>query len=283
MPVARGSHRAAAPLPGRPVAGWRRTLRFWISRIVAGLLVRAYVRLRVEGKEHVPATPVLYCANHLGWVDPIFLIAALPTRPRFALFGPKEEDMAAGGRNRLMTWTGLAVPYKPGKNDLLDTTRRVQAVFDAGWSLGIFGEGRIHRGERELLPLSEGAAYFALRAGVPIVPVAINGTSRLGFGHPVRVRFGEPLTATGRPTREAVEALTDRLSAAILGLVADFPDPPASGRFGRWLTEVFNDWEVAEATAPPTRSSATSASGPEPLVTTEPLAAIEPPASPPAG
>ena len=80
-----------------------------------------------------------------------------------------------------MSWTGLPVPYKPGKNDLLDTTRRVQAVFDAGWSLAIAGEGRIHRGERELLPLSDGAAYFALRAGVPIVPLAINGTSWLAL------------------------------------------------------------------------------------------------------
>jgi 1-acyl-sn-glycerol-3-phosphate acyltransferase len=179
-----------------------------------------------------------------------------------------------------MTWTGMAVPYKPGKNDLLDTTRRVQAVFDAGWSLGIFGEGRIHRGERELLPLSEGAAYFALRARVPIVPVAINGTSQLGFGHPVRVRFGEPLEATGRPTREAVEALTERLSAAILDLVADFPDPPSSGRFGRWLTEVFNDWEVAEATAPPIRSSAPRDRGDgRPGSSTS----SEPPARPPGG
>jgi len=262
MPAAPASRRDPSPLPGRPIAGWRRALRFWISRLVARILVRAYVRLRIEGREHVPGTPVLYCANHLGWVDPVILIAALPARPRFALFGPKEEDMASGGRNRLMSWTGMAVPYKPGKNDLLDTTRRVQAVFDAGWSLGIFGEGRIHRGERELLPLSEGAAYFALRARVPIVPVAINGTSGLGFGHRVRVRFGAPLEAAGRPTREAVESLTDQLTESIRRLVADFPDPPPAGPFGRWLTGAFNDWDAAEATAPPVRSSRTASEPP---------------------
>jgi 1-acyl-sn-glycerol-3-phosphate acyltransferase len=262
MPDAPGRRRDPAPLPGRPIAGWRRTARFSISRLVAGLLVRGYLRLRIEGRERLPETPVLYCSNHLDWADPIVLIAALPARPRFALFGPKEADMGAGGRNRLMTWTGMAVPYRPGKDDLLDTTRRVQAVFDAGWSLGIFAEGRIHRGERALLPLSEGAAYFALRARVPIVPVAINGTSRLGFGHRVRVRFGEPLHTSGRPTREAVEALTERVSSAILELVADFPDPPPSGRFGRWLTEVFNDWEAADATPAPIRSSRPSTDGP---------------------
>ena len=56
-------------------------------------------------------------------------------------------------------------------------------------------------GERDLLPLSEGAAYFALRSGVPLVPIAINGTSWLRFGSRVRVRVGEPLAAdrTARP------------------------------------------------------------------------------------
>ena len=56
-----------------------------------------------------------------------------------------------------------AIPYKPAKSDMIDTTRRVQRVLDAGWAIAIAGEGRIHRGERELLPLAEGTAYFALR------------------------------------------------------------------------------------------------------------------------
>jgi hypothetical protein len=36
--------------------------------------------------------------------------------------------------------------------------------------------------------------------------------------------------------------MTDATAAALRALVADFPDPPEPGRFGRWLTEVFNDW-----------------------------------------
>ena len=80
--------------------------------------------------------------------------------------------MGMGGRNRLMYWTGTAIPYKPGKNDLLDATRRVGAVLATGSVVAIAGEGRIHVRETELLPLSEGAAYFALRSGVPLVPIA---------------------------------------------------------------------------------------------------------------
>jgi 1-acyl-sn-glycerol-3-phosphate acyltransferase len=232
--------RAPAPLPGAPASQLRRTIRDLFWRGLAHIVVRAVVRLKVEGSR--PNTPVLYCFNHMNWADPIILMAVLPWRPRFAIFGPKEADMMVGGRNRLMRWSGLTVPYKPGMNDLLDTTRRVQAVFGAGWSLAIAGEGRIHRGERELLPLDDGAAYFALRAGVPIVPLAINGTSWLAFGRRVRVRFGEPIPVSGRPTREAIARLTARTSDALRALVADFPDPPPPGPFGRWLTERFNDW-----------------------------------------
>ena len=220
----------------------RRRVRIALTRLFCGLAVRAVLRLRVEGRAHLPAGPALLCFSHQSWLDPMILLAALPWRPDFALFGPKEEDMGVGGRNRLMTWTGLAVPYKPGRNDLIDTTRRVQAVFDAGWSLAIAGEGRIHVGERELLPLNEGAAYFALRAGVPIVPVAINGTGWLAFGRTVRVRIGVPIPVDGRPTRERIEALTAATADALRRLVADFPDRPPPGRFWRAVTERFNDW-----------------------------------------
>jgi hypothetical protein len=68
----------------------------------------------------------------------------LPLRPRLFFFGPKEEDMTAGGRNRLIHWSGMTVPFTPGKQDLLRTTRRVAAVFASGGVLAIAGEGRIH-------------------------------------------------------------------------------------------------------------------------------------------
>lgn len=220
----------------------RRRARIVLTRLVCGAIVRCLFRLRVEGREHLPRTPALLCFTHQNWADPIVVLAALPWTPDVALFGPKEEDMSVGGRNRLMSWTGLAIPYKPGKNDLIETTRRVQAVFDAGWSLAIAGEGRIHPGERVVLPLNEGAAYFALRASVPLVPVAINGTSWLAFGRRIRVRIGRPIERSGRPTREAVAELTAAAHATLVELVSDFPDQPPPGRFWRWVTERFNEW-----------------------------------------
>jgi len=204
--------------------------------------MRLLFRLRVEGREHLPAGPAVLCFNHQSWVDPFLLYATLPLQPRTYFFGPREEDLRAGARNRLMYWTGTPVPFKPAKTDLLETTRRVQAVFDAGGVLAIAGEGRIHVGERALLPLQDGPAFFAMRSGVPIIPIALNGLSWLDFRRRLRVRVGAPIEVPGRPTAEAIRALTDQITTALLALIADAPDVPAPGRFGYWLTERFNDW-----------------------------------------
>jgi 1-acyl-sn-glycerol-3-phosphate acyltransferase len=236
------THSTRGRLPGPPISPLRRTIRYWSSRALVAVLARAYLRVRLEDRDRLPPGPAIYCFNHLSWADPFALMAALPFRPRLWFFGPKEEDMATGGRNRLMSWTGTAIPYRPGKNDLLDATRRVGAVIESGSVVAIAGEGRIHVRESELLPLSEGAAYFALRSGVPLVPIAINGTSWLRFGRQVRVRVGEPIPITGRPTREAVTEATVRLTAALRDLVSDAPELDEPGRIGRWVTEFFNDW-----------------------------------------
>jgi 1-acyl-sn-glycerol-3-phosphate acyltransferase len=222
--------------------GLRSRLRYRVTRAVSAILVRAVFRLRVEGRERLPVGPAVLVFNHLNWADPFVVMAALPWFPRLSFFGPKEEDMRVGTRNRLMAWSGAAIPYRPAKDDLLDATRRVAAVLRGGEWLAIAGEGRIHAGERDLLPLSDGPAFFALRVGVPLVPVAVNGTSWLGVGRRVRVRVGEPIPVGGRANREAVDGLTSAASAALLALVADASEPGPPGPFGRWLTERFNDW-----------------------------------------
>ena len=224
-------------------------IRYWVSRAVAWIVARAYLRPRLEGRERLPDRPAIYCFNHMNWMDPFVLMATLPMKPRLYFFGPKEEDMAVGPRNRIMNWTCATVPYRPGKNDLLEATRRVSAVLASGGVLAIAGEGRIHASEHDLLRLEEGPAYFALRSGVLLVPIAISGTSWLKLGRRIRVVVGEPIEVTGRPRREAVDELTARCWTALHALVADRPDFPPPGPVGRWVTEVFNDWPEGERPA----------------------------------
>jgi 1-acyl-sn-glycerol-3-phosphate acyltransferase len=226
----------------RPLHPLRQTIRYRLSRLAAGAVARAWMRLECEGFERLPGGPAIYCFNHLSWSDPFVLMATLPMRPRLSFFGPREEDMEVGGRNRLMNWTGATIPYKPGKNDLLEATRRVGAVLGAGGIVAIAGEGRIGALESAVLPLNDGPAYFALRSRVPVVPIAVNGTSWLRFGGRVRVRVGEPIVGVGRPDRAAVSALTAALQASLGALVADAPEPDRRGRSAAWLTERFNEW-----------------------------------------
>ena len=244
--IDRGRTTPAAAKTLHPV---RRTLRTWLTRVVSWVVVRGYLRLRLEGRGRLPGTPAIYCFNHLNWADPFLLMAILPMRPRLTFFGPMEEDMSVGGRNRLMTWTGATIPYRPGKRDLMTATRLVHAAIAAGGVVAIAGEGRIQPFESQLRPLNEGAAYFALREQVPLVPVAIHGTSWLGFGRRIRVVVGEPLVPAGRPSREHVDALTARCWSALHELVRHAPERTRPGPVGRWITERFNEWPEGDRTA----------------------------------
>ncbi len=258
----RASASGADPIPGRrddrlhvqapPRPLWRYRL---IGRVLR-ILTRTYSRLILEGAELLPSGASIICFSHQNWADPFFVISALPAAPRTHFFGPEQSDMSRGVRNRLMRWGGVAVPYRPGGRGLLAATRRVEDLLAAGDFVAIAGEGRIHSGESVILPLLEGPAYMALRSGVPLVPVAVNGTSWLGFRRRVRVRIGRPIMPVGetprRPRAETVQALSAEARASLLLLVADFPDPPRSRWIGGRLTELFNDWpEGARPPVPP--------------------------------
>jgi 1-acyl-sn-glycerol-3-phosphate acyltransferase len=239
------SARAEAQSRPDPLGGIhpiRRTIRYYLSRVVVSIVTRAWLRFDVEGRERLPGGSAIYAFNHLSWVDPFVLMATLPLRPRLSFFGPREEDMRTGGRNRLMLWTGSAIPYRPGKNDLLEATRRVGGVIAKGGVLAIAGEGRIGAIEDRLLPLNDGPAYFALRSKVPLVPIAINGTSWLPFGARVRVRVGEPIPAAARPDRAAVDAMTATLADRLQRMVDGAGAPRREGRVAAWMTERFNEW-----------------------------------------
>jgi 1-acyl-sn-glycerol-3-phosphate acyltransferase len=121
-----------------------------------------------------------------------------------------------------------------------------------GYILGIAGEGRLSDKEGDIVPLHDGAAFFALRAGVPIVPVAVIGTRWLSFGKTVRLRIGPAIPTAGRRAdRATVADVTGQLDRAFDDLLAGVAEEPPPGPFGRWLTDVFAErpWLTEQAKA----------------------------------
>jgi 1-acyl-sn-glycerol-3-phosphate acyltransferase len=251
-----------------PLPAWRRTLRYQFMRSVLWLLLHAWFRFRREGFAGLPEGPYVVCINHPGWLDPMVVYAVWPARSRVYIYGPKEENMQLGGRNRLISWLGNAVPFDPAKARLLTSAKRALAVLEAGRVLVVAGEGRLTEDEDVVLPLNEGPAFFALHAHVPLVPVAINGTRWIRWGKTIRVRVGDPILTTGlRADRVTVRQLTDRLQAELGALVLGYPDQAVPGPVGRWLTDALADrpWrtEAAPGTGPAVAGGDETAGGPD--------------------
>jgi len=235
------------------LAPWRRSVRYHVARLAMRGLVGAYLRVRVTGREHLPAGPCVLCFNHLSWADPFVLYAIWPRHPRLYLYGPKEADLRVGRRNRLIGWLGTAVPFAPGKRNLLASARRAVEVLHAGHVLAIAGEGRLSEDEGVVLPIHVGVAFFAIRAVVPIVPVGLTGTRWLRFGGRVGVRFGQPLETVGLKADQAtLRTLSEVVRAALEALVAPPRQTAPAGPFGRWLTDAFADrpWRTDEPPQP---------------------------------
>jgi len=249
---------AARSLPRSDISEFQRSFRHWFARVLAAVVIRPYFRPELVGADRLPAGPAVYCFNHLSWLDPLLLLTVLPDRPWIYFYGPKEEDLSRGIKNRFLWWTSVVVPFSPRKDDLLTSVKWAQAVFDTGSPLAISGEGTIHVHEGDVLPLREGCAYLALRGGVPIVPIAITGTSWARFRSRLVVRIGEPIPTGERPTRQAIANLTARTWHALRAMVANDHDRPPPSRIERYFSDMFNDW------GPGGRAAATRVHGPDP-------------------
>jgi 1-acyl-sn-glycerol-3-phosphate acyltransferase len=184
-------------------------------RIGVGLMYGLW-RPRVLGAWRVPASgPVIFAVNHSHNIDGPMVMGVAPRPTHFlikkeAFIGPLDPFLLGIGQVKV-------------DRDTTDRTAITNAlgVLAGGGVLGIFPEGT--RGEGDFASLRAGLAYFAVRSGAPIVPVAVLGSSdkpgRLIKALPplrsrVDVVFGEPFEAgdgSGRRTRKALDEATGRI------------------------------------------------------------------------
>lgn len=184
-------------------------------RIGVGLMYGLW-RPRVLGAWKVPASgPVIFAVNHSHIVDGPMVIGVAPRASHFLV----KKEAFIGPLGRFMTRVGQ-IEVDRATADRTAITRAL-GVLENGGVLGIFPEGT--RGEGDFAALRAGLAYFAVRGGAPIVPVAVLGSSekrgRLIKALPplrsrVDVVFGDPFEAgdgSGRRTRKALDEATERI------------------------------------------------------------------------
>ncbi|MEV7079366.1 lysophospholipid acyltransferase family protein [Streptomyces sp. NPDC093516] len=184
-------------------------------RIGVGLMYGLW-KPRVLGSWKVPATgPVILAVNHSHNIDGPMVMGVAPRPTHFLI----KKEAFVGPLDPFLTGIGQLKVDR----DTTDRTAitRALGVLDSGGVLGIFPEGT--RGEGDFASLRAGLAYFAVRSGAPIVPVAVLGSSerpgRLIKALPplrsrVDVVFGEPFEAgdgSGRRTRKALDEATGRI------------------------------------------------------------------------
>jgi 1-acyl-sn-glycerol-3-phosphate acyltransferase len=184
-------------------------------RIGVGLMYGLW-KPRVLGAWRVPATgPVILAVNHSHNIDGPMVIGVAPRPSHFLI----KKEAFVGPLDPFLTGIGQL------KVDRHTTDRtaisRALGVLEQGGVLGIFPEGT--RGDGDFASLRAGLAYFAVRSGAPIVPVAVLGSSdRPGrlvkILPPLRSRvdvvFGDPFEAgdgSGRRTRKALDEATERI------------------------------------------------------------------------
>ncbi len=193
--------------------GYRIVWRFFRAMLVLGW------RLRVDGLEHLPSRgPFILTPNHASEIDPIVVSAALPFRVTYLAGQELDRFPLVFALLRLLN----PIFVRRGVGDV-GALKACLERLARGEVLVIFPEGGVV--QPGMGTLHEGAAFLAIRAQVPVVPMRLLGLARmlpLGARFPrlsrVRVLIGDPIPAPPRNGQSTSE-LNAQIRAALDGLL----------------------------------------------------------------
>jgi 1-acyl-sn-glycerol-3-phosphate acyltransferase len=202
-------------------------------RALTKVLVLSWLRIRVEGLENIPADgPCLLFANHQSAFDPLLVQGVCP-RPMATM--TKSTQFSSQPFRWVLT-TCEAFPTRRYRVDA-QAIRILLRNLERGAIVCLYPEGE-RSWDGRLQPLRPGAVRIALKAGVPVIPVGIEGMfdvwprwlSRPRSRGPVHLRIGTPIHLGRHDTRQAREAAFPeaeaRLREALLALSGETPSRP---------------------------------------------------------
>jgi 1-acyl-sn-glycerol-3-phosphate acyltransferase len=181
----------------------------WFAHIWAKLLLLlSGIHVHVEGLEQIdPEASYVYVANHSSYMDTPVVLANLSSQFRFLAKRGLFQIPLLG--THLSRAGHVPVPRGDPRGAVKTMQRAAEVIQQKKISLLIFPEGgRAQDGV--LQPFKEGAAYIAIRAGVPLVPMAIIGAREtLPYGGGI-VRSGNVTLRILKPIDTTAFTLKDR-------------------------------------------------------------------------
>jgi 1-acyl-sn-glycerol-3-phosphate acyltransferase len=201
----------------------RGRLQHGIARAWArGLLQSAGCRLKIKGLDNICAHPVaVYASNHTSYMDTPVIFAALPFQFRILA---KKELWPIAFIGWYLERSGQIPINTANPHGTLSSLGVGVKALRSGTPLFVFPEGG-RTSDGKLQPFLSGAAYLAIRAQVPLVPIALSGVydllpihTRHLYPCELTIAVGEPIETAGMTLRQT-DALTDQLRAVIAGLI----------------------------------------------------------------
>lgn len=191
-----------------------RTISRGIVKGAIWIYCKIVYRFKVVGKENIPKNgAVIICGNHRTFLDPPLIEV---TCGRYTRFLAKEELT----KNKFLAFLGWVFESILVKRDSKDVAALKESlkVLKNGDCLALFPEGTrngIAKGEK----VKDGAAFFAVRSGAPVIPCGIKGGEK--GNKKVTITYGKPLDFSkykGSKDKEVLDKITDEIMSNILEL-----------------------------------------------------------------
>lgn len=209
----------AAAFRGGPKGFW--SVAPGYIRMVAALFG---IHRRLEGWEALPEDirtgrrPVIFIANHASHFDPPLLISTLPSHP---VFIAKRELARVPFLGWVIWLAGFIFLDRDNRTQAMASLAAAAKRIHDGQSVVVFPEGTRSQDGR-LLPFKPGGFRMAVEAGVPLVPVAIHGGTRIlpkgdwrVQGGPYRMVVGAPLSSHGKAPAALMAEAREVLAALL--------------------------------------------------------------------
>ena len=180
-----------------------------VKKTMMFFVYKPIYRLKVINKDNVPKEGAcIICANHVNMLDALAVVSTNKRKVRFIC----KESMF---KKKIFGWAlklADTIPLNREKNDLESMKRTIKGLKN-GDLLGIFPEGT-RNGIEKNLKAKNGAAFFALKCGVKVIPVGIQGSFK-AFTK-VKLVYGEPLDFSEYYGQEKDKEALDKVTKIIM-------------------------------------------------------------------